>query len=70
MLASKFPVHLDNSIVDMFRQKLLENPYLHEIADFFIQNKSNSSSTIGQPSTNDGDDMTNYTIDMTPVRIM
>ena len=28
--------HLETSIVDMFRHKLLENPYLQEIAHHFI----------------------------------
>lgn len=70
MLASKFPVHLDNSIVDMFRQKLLENPYLHEIADFFIHNQSSSGTTsLVHPLTNMIAETSNYTINMTPVRI-
>jgi TATA-box binding protein (TBP) (component of TFIID and TFIIIB) len=29
------PVHIENSIIEIFHEKLLENPYLHEIAQYF-----------------------------------
>ena len=31
-------VHVENSIIDIFQEKLLENPYLHEIAHYFKYN--------------------------------
>lgn len=30
--------HLETSIIEIFKHKLLENPYLHEIAHYFIEN--------------------------------
>ena len=32
-------VHVENSIIDIFQEKVLENPYLHEIAQYFKYNK-------------------------------
>jgi TATA-box binding protein (TBP) (component of TFIID and TFIIIB) len=38
--------HLETSIIDIFRQKVLENPYLNEIAHYFIENDEDSTPII------------------------
>jgi len=38
--------HLESSIIDIFKQKLLENPYLNEIAHYFIENDEEDTDVI------------------------
>jgi TATA-box binding protein (TBP) (component of TFIID and TFIIIB) len=41
MSVSSTPYHLENSIIEIFHQKMLENPYLHEISDYFVLRNKN-----------------------------
>ena len=41
MSMSSTPYHLENSIIDIFHQKMMENPYLHEISDYFVLRNKN-----------------------------
>jgi len=56
--------HLENSIIDIFKQKILENPYLNEIAHYFVENDNESSTIL----TNDLNQLENN-IKISPVRI-
>ena len=54
-------VHVENSIIDIFQEKLLENPYLHEIAQYFKHNQpieDNEDNVLETPEIN-----------ITPIRV-
>jgi len=62
MTDSCTPYHLENSIIEIFHQKMLENPYLHEIAEYFVLRDKNIPNE--KPI-----ELNNNTIDISEVRI-
>lgn len=40
--------HLETSIIEIFKHKLLENPYLHEIAHYFIENDDDDDPVLSE----------------------
>ena len=58
------PVHIENSIIEIFREKLMENPYLHEIADYF----KTTCNTVNEDD-NITNDANNNDIIITPIRV-
>jgi TATA-box binding protein (TBP) (component of TFIID and TFIIIB) len=57
-------VHVENSIIEIFQEKLLENPYLHEIAQYFKQNQPIEDNEDNQDNILDTPD-----IEITPIRV-
>ena len=53
-------VHVENSIIDIFQEKLLENPYLHEISHYFKH---------GNKVEDDGEVLETPDINITPIRV-
>jgi len=53
-------VHVENSIIDIFQEKLLENPYLHEISHYFKH---------GNKVEDDGEVLETPEINITPIRV-
>ena len=54
------PVHVENSIIEIFQEKLSENPYLYEIAQYFKRDL---------PIEDDIEELPIPQIDITPIRV-
>ena len=54
------PVHVENSIIEIFQEKLSENPYLYEIAQYFKRDL---------PIDDDREELPLPQIDITPIRV-
>jgi len=57
---SSRPVHVENSIIEIFQEKLSENPYLYEIAQYFKRDL---------PIEDDREELPLPQIDITPIRV-